>query len=180
MIEGRPSETALHVAAARAAHLRFDPAPHLLDDVHAENFLDEDGRTLIASYSDEGPWILIENRRFLPLRARWVEDRLAAAHARGVRQFVILGAGLDWFAFRQPAELTGLRIFEIDHPSTQRWKLDRLESIGLAPPENVRFVACDFEKTSVPEALAETDFDPNLPAVVSWMGVVYYLSLIHI
>jgi methyltransferase (TIGR00027 family) len=117
MIEDRPSETALEVAAARAAHLRFDPDPHLLEDVHAESLLDEEGRALIPRYGDDGPWILKENRLFLPLRARFAEDRLAEAHARGCRQLVILGAGLDSFAWRQPEGLADLRIYEVDHPA---------------------------------------------------------------
>ena len=81
MIEGRPSETAIQVAAAREAHRRFDEGPPLLDDVHAEALLDDDGLALIETYGDAAPWILRENRIFLPLRARLVEDRLAEAYA---------------------------------------------------------------------------------------------------
>jgi methyltransferase (TIGR00027 family) len=176
MIEDRPSETALEVAAARAAHLRFDPEPHLLEDIHAESLLDEDGRALIPRYGDDGPWILKENRLFLPLRARFVEDRLADAHARGCRQLVILGAGLDSFAWRQPEGLADLRIYEVDHPATQAWKVERLASLGWAVPANVRLVACDFEGETASEALASTDFEASTPALVSWMGVVYYLE----
>ncbi|MBW2423860.1 MAG: class I SAM-dependent methyltransferase [Deltaproteobacteria bacterium] len=176
MIDGRPSETALEVAAARAAHLRFDPEPHLLEDVHAESLLDEDGRALIRRYGDDGPWILKENRLFLPLRARFVEDRLVEAHARGCRQLVILGAGLDSFAWRQPEGLADLRIYEVDHPATQAWKVERLASLGWAVPANVRLVACDFESQTASKALAATGFDASSPALVSWMGVVYYLE----
>lgn len=176
MLEGRPSNTAFQVAAARAAHLKYDPAPHLLEDIHAEAMLDDESRSMIEGYGDEAPWILLENRLFLPLRARFVEDRLVEAYARGIRQFVILGAGLDSFAWRQPEGLPDLRVFEVDHPDTQRWKANRLESLGWPVPTNTRLVECDFEHSMASEALSRTDFDPSAPAVVSWMGVVYYLE----
>ncbi len=176
MIEGRPSDTALQVAAARAAHLRFDPAPHLLDDHQAADLLGTEALSMVDLYADDGPWMLVENRLFLPLRARYVEDRLRESYLRGVRQFIILGAGLDSFVFRQPKELEDVRVFEIDHPSMQTWKRTRLAALGWAIPDNARYVPCDFEKSRVPEALAATDFDRDQPAIVSWMGVVYYLE----
>ena len=176
MIDGRPSDTALQVAAARAAHLRFDPAPHLLEDVHAGALLGPDFEDMTLGYRDASLWLLVENRIFIPLRGRYVEDCLREAHARGVRQFVILGAGLDSFAFRQPSDLPGLHVFEIDHPSTQGWKRARLEELGWAIPKNTRYVPCDFEKQTAAQALLQSEFDANQPAVVSWMGVVYYLE----
>lgn len=176
MIEGRPSETAIQVAAAREAHRRYDEGPPLLDDVHAAALLDASGRALVETYGDDAPWILRENRLFLPLRARFVEDRLAEAYACGVRQYVILGAGLDSYAWRQPSGQDALRIYEVDHPSTQQWKVDRLAGLGWPLPSNARMVACDFEATTASEALSGTDFDPSQPAIVSWMGVVYYLE----
>ena len=176
MIEGRPSTTAFHVAAARAAHLRFDSAPYVLEDVHAERLLDEEGLAQIDTFANDGPWILLENRLFLVLRARHAEERLAAAYARGVRQYVILGAGLDSFAWRQPEGFEDLQVFEVDHPSTQRWKADRLATLGWPVPENTQLVECDFEKQTASEALHATRFDPSQPAVVSWMGVIYYLE----
>lgn len=176
MIEGQPSDTALQVAASRAAHLRFDPPPHLLEDTQAEALLGPELASLIEGSSNEAPWILIENRLFIPLRARYAEDRLADAYTRGVRQLVLLGAGLDSFVWRQPARLAGLRTFEVDHPSTQAWKRARIESLGWTLPQSARFVPCDFEQQSVTEALADSDFDPERPALVSWMGVTYYLE----
>ena len=175
MLDGRPSNTAFQVAAARAAHLRFDPEP-LLEDVHAEALLDEEGRAMVDGYADGGPWIMLENRFFLPLRARFAEDRLIEAYARDVRQFVILGAGLDSFAWRQPAGIEELNIYEVDHPSTQSWKIKRLEELGWATPTNTTLVPCDFEHQSTSEALSPTQFDPSKPCVVSWMGVIYYLG----
>ena len=135
MIEGRPSETALHTAAARAAHRLLDPEPHILEDLRAAELLGSDGAALIETYHDDGPWVLLENRIFIPLRARYVEDRLREADRNGARQYVVLGAGLDSFAFRQPAELGELTIFEVDHPSTQNWKMDRIDSLVWSVPE---------------------------------------------
>lgn len=176
MIEGEPSQTALQVAAARAAHLRFDPPPHLLEDRFAELLLGADAERLVSAYGDEAPWILLENRLFLPFRARYAEDLVANAYRDGVRQLVVLGAGLDSFALRRPAALADLRVFEVDHPATQRWKRRRLEAIGDPLPDSLHFVECDFETTSLSDALRGTDFRAQAPAIVSWLGVVYYLS----
>ena len=90
-----PSQTALHVAAARAAHRRYDPPPRILEDDRAEALLGDRAEELIRSYADDGSWVLVENRLAIPLRARYAEDRLAAAYRDGVRQLVVLGAGLD-------------------------------------------------------------------------------------
>lgn len=176
MKAGEPSHTAIQVAASRAAHLRFDPPPHLLEDRIAERLLGDDAERLIASYGDRAPWILLENRLFLPFRGRFGEERIAEACAAGVGQAVILGAGLDSFAWRRPPSLAGLRVFEVDHPATQDWKRGRLAERGLPEPAGVEFVACDFETTSVSAALRASSFRPDEPAVVSWMGVVYYLA----
>ena len=159
MIEGRPSETALHTAAARAAHRLLDPEPHLLEDVRAAELLGADGEALIETYRDDGLWVLVENRIFIPLRARYVEDRLRVAYLNGARQYVVLGAGLDSFTFRQPAQLGELEIFEVDHPSTQDWKTARIDSLGWSVPDNVQFVPCDFETTSVSGALRDAGFN---------------------
>jgi len=176
VIEGRPSTTAFQVAAARAAHLRFDPAPHILEDRLAESLLDDEGRAMIDLYANGGPWILLENRLFLSLRARFAEDRFTRLYAQGLRQLVILGAGLDTFAWRRPDALEGIRIYEVDHPSTQSWKRARLEELGWPIPADTRLVPCDFERQTASEVLRDAGFDPTRPALVSWMGVLYYLT----
>ncbi len=176
MIEGEPSQTALQVAACRAAHLRFDPSPHLLEDRFAEPLLGDLAEPMIRAYGSGAPWILLENRLFLPFRARFAEEVIAAAHAAGVRQLVVLGAGLDSFALRAPAALADLQVFEVDHPATQRWKRARLAALGAPLPERLHFVECDFEKSSVTAALRGTPFRSDAPCVVSWLGVVYYLT----
>jgi methyltransferase (TIGR00027 family) len=176
MKQDEPSRTAIQVAACRAAHLRFDPAPHLLEDRIAERLLGADAEALIGTYAPGGSWILQENRLFLPFRGRFGEDLIAAAHRDGIRQLVVLGAGLDSFALRRPPSLADLRIYEVDHPATQGWKRQRLAESAIDEPEGLVFVECDFETTSVSEALRRTTFAPESPAVVSWMGVVYYLE----
>lgn len=176
MIPGEPSRTAKIVAATRAAHLRYDPPPHFVEDPIGARLLGDEAEALIAMHGEGAPWILLENRLFLPFRARYVEDLVARIHREGVRQLVILGAGLDTFAWRRPEALGDLRIFEVDHPATQGWKRARIAEIGLALPPWLRFVECDFEKSAVDAALAATDFRADAPAIVSWMGVVYYLT----
>jgi len=176
MRQDEPSHTALQVAAARAAHVRFDAPPHLLEDRLAEALLGEEHAALIDLYRDGGHWMLRENRLFVPLRARWAEDRVLAAHARGVPHYVILGAGLDSFAFRQPPALRDLRILEVDHPATQRWKRARIEALGWAVPSNLTFVECDFEREAVTDALGRVGVGSGTLAAVSWMGVIFYLE----
>jgi methyltransferase (TIGR00027 family) len=174
--EGKPSFTAMQVAACRAAHLRFDPAPHLLEDRFAEPLIGTDGEGLIGLYADGGHWILRENRLFIPFRARYAEELVAEAYRAGVRQLVVLGAGLDTFGLRRPASQPDLRVIEVDHPATQRWKRQRLAELAFPLPDSLSFVECDFETTSVTSALRGTSFRSDAPAVVSWMGVVYYLA----
>ena len=176
MKEGQPSQTALQVAAARVAHLRFDPPPHLLEDTLAEHLIGEEGEAMVQAYGDGRSWLLSENRLAIPLRARYVEDRLAAAYRAGVRQLLILGAGLDSYAFRMPPEHADLRVFEVDHPSTQTWKTARIASLGWEVPPSLRFLACDFERQTVAEVLHDSGFETDEPAIASWMGVVYYLT----
>jgi methyltransferase (TIGR00027 family) len=176
LIYGKPSHTAIHVAATRAAHLRYDTPPYLLRDEKAQDLLGSEYEPMIESLADGAHWALRENRLFVPLRARYVEDRLREAYKSGVRQYVILGAGLDSYALRQPEDMAPLNIIEVDHPSTQAWKRERLKQLGWATPPNVTFIECDFETSSVSEALRRAGFDARAPALISWMGVIYYLE----
>src|SRR5581483_4020194 len=96
-------------------------------------------------------------RAFMAVRSRYAEDQLAAAFARGVRQYVVLGAGLDTFAYRNP--YAGLRVFEVDHPATQGWKREQLRAAEIAVPENATFVPVDFERQSLVDCLGEAGFD---------------------
>lgn len=114
-------------------------------------------------------------RAFLVARSRYAEDNLQRAVAEGVRQYVLLGAGLDTFAYRN--NHAGLRAFEVDHPATQAWKRELLARSQIAIPASLRFVPVDFEVQSLPEQLLTQGFDSNAPAYFAWLGVVPYLTL---
>jgi methyltransferase (TIGR00027 family) len=113
-------------------------------------------------------------RSFMAARSRFAEDRLAEAVARGVRQYVVLGAGLDTFAYRNP--FAGLRVFEVDFPATQEWKRVLLSEASIAPPEELTFVPLDFEHRTLGDGLAEAGFNAQAPAFFGWLGVVPYLT----
>ncbi|GAA0361278.1 class I SAM-dependent methyltransferase [Actinoallomurus spadix] len=174
--DGRPSQTALTAAAARAAHLIVDDEPRIFADTLAYTLLGDEAENLVRYHRLHGDHpILAGARAAATVRSRYTEDRLAEAVARGVTQYVILGAGLDSFAYRAgPA--SGTRVFEVDHPGTQEWKRDRLKKAGVALPGTVTFVPVDFEAAVLSEALTEAGFDPSRPAFVSWLGVTMYLT----
>ena len=114
-------------------------------------------------------------RAFMAARSRFVEDKLAEAVSRGVRQYVVLGAGLETFAYRNP--FPGLRVFEVDFPATQEWKKGLLAEAGIKAPESLTYVALDFEHKALAIGLAEAGFDTGHPAYFGWLGVVPYLTL---
>jgi methyltransferase (TIGR00027 family) len=110
----------------------------------------------------------------MAVRSRLAEDRLAQLYSEGVRQYVVLGAGLDTFAYRNP--WPDLRVFEVDHPATQAWKRGRLEAAGIAIPETLTFAPVDFESQSLAGGLAAAGFRPEAGAMVGWLGVTFYLT----
>ncbi|MGH7523972.1 MAG: class I SAM-dependent methyltransferase [Gemmatimonadales bacterium] len=170
-----PSRTAAGVAYRRAVHQLVDQPPVFVDPL-AQVLLSPDARAVLAS----DPWrgnrsrVASYLRAFLAVRSRVAEDTLAHAVVAGVRQYVVLGAGLDTFACRNPWQ--DLRVFEVDHPQTQEWKLARLGAAGLSLPHGTAFVPVNFEVDTVPEALLRHGFDPDRPTAVSWLGVVPYLE----
>ena len=109
-------------------------------------------------------------------RSRIAEDALSGAVERGVRQIVILGAGLDTFALRNPHSALEIRIYEVDHPATQAWKLERLAEAQIALPPWLILVPVDFERDDVGEELVAAGFRQNAPAFFTWLGVVPYLT----
>ncbi len=113
-------------------------------------------------------------RLFFATRARFAEDAVASAVAAGVRQVVILGAGLDTFAYRNSHH--DLRVFEVDHPATQAWKRERLATAGIDSPETLTFVPVDFETQTLATQLESAGFRRTDPAVFVWLGVIYYLT----
>jgi methyltransferase (TIGR00027 family) len=172
----RPSRTALATAAARAAHLTVDRAPWIFEDRVAALLLGELAEELLAAHREaRGDHVLASMRVAMTARSRYTEDRLAEACGQGVAQYVLLGAGLDSFAYRSP--LTDrLRVYEVDHPATQAWKRQRLAAAGVRVPARVGFVAVDFTVDSLSDRLAEAGFDRAQPAFVSWLGVTQYLT----
>jgi methyltransferase (TIGR00027 family) len=171
MEKGKASKTALGVAIRRAAHQLVD-VPPVLDDPIAVRLIGTGYRGKMGRASHR---VGRDFRAFMAARSRYVEDRLAEAVALGVRQYVVLGAGLDTFAYRNP--FGGLRVFEVDFPATQEWKRGLLADAGVALPEELRFVPLDFEHQSLSEGLAEAGFDKGAAAFFGWLGVVPYLTL---
>jgi methyltransferase (TIGR00027 family) len=160
-----PSKTALRVAMRRALHQLVDD-PKILDDPLAVRILGDH-----AAIERSGTENL---RAFVAVRSRFAEDQLAEAVRQGVRQCVVLGAGLDTFAYRNP--FTDLHVIEVDHPATQGWKRDLIASAGIAIPESMSFVAVDFAKQSLAEELNRSEFRSSEAAFFSWLGVVPYLT----
>jgi methyltransferase (TIGR00027 family) len=113
-------------------------------------------------------------RAFMAARSRFAEDELAAAVSRGTRQYVVLGAGLDTFAYRNP--FPELRVFEVDHPATQAWKKKRLAQVGIEVPPSMTFAPVDFERETFDDGLRAAGFDEKSPAFFSWLGVTMYLE----
>jgi methyltransferase (TIGR00027 family) len=164
------SRTALRVAARRAAHQILDRPP-VFEDPLALAIAGAEAVEKAASETSS-PSL----RAFMAARSRFAEDELARAVARGVRQYVVLGAGLDTFAYRNPHAALGLRVFEVDHPATQEWKRARLLSAGIEIPAETVFVAVNFERQSLAGALPSAGFSAGQPAFFSWLGVVPYLT----
>jgi methyltransferase (TIGR00027 family) len=167
--------SAVRVALWRAIHTQVDPPPHVLEDEIGLQLADpdEDWR----SRPDMDPAGTSWFRAAIVARARFIEDLVAEQADHGVRQYVILGAGLDTFAQRQPEIASRLRVFEVDQPGPQAWKRRRLIELGFGVPEWLRLVPVDFEAgESLWERLASAGFDAASPAVVVSTGVSMYLS----
>jgi methyltransferase (TIGR00027 family) len=169
-----PDATAVRVALWRALHVQVDPPPHVFED--------EVGLALAAP--DEGwrsrPDMSAFTRPFrasIVARARFIEDLVAERAARGVGQYVILGAGLDTFAQRRPEVASRSLVFEVDRPGPQAWKRQRLVDLGFGVPPFLRLVPVDFEAGDAWwERLAGAGFDASRPAVVASTGVSMYLT----
>jgi methyltransferase (TIGR00027 family) len=171
MQTGTPSRTALRVAIRRAAHQIADLPPVLDDPIAVRLIGAECGRDMERAMHMVGR----DFRAFMAARSRYSEDRLAESVAAGVRQYVVLGAGLDTFAYRNPH--AQIRVFEVDFPATQQWKRGLLAEAGIATPPNLTFVPLDFEHHTLSEGLAAAGFDVAAPACFSWLGVAPYLTL---
>ncbi|MCI4330216.1 MAG: class I SAM-dependent methyltransferase [Thermoplasmata archaeon] len=176
MKEGRPSVTASRVAMLRAAHQLFDE-PRVFDDPLAVSILGP-----IDSERVERSIFLARNaslaglRAWIVARSRYAEEELAKARDRGVAQYVVLGAGLDTFAYRNKEDSRPLEVFEVDHPATQAWKRTRLQEASIPIPPSVHFVATNFESGRLVPDLIAGGFRPEEPAFFGWLGVTMYLT----
>ena len=171
MQTGVASKTALRVAIRRAAHQVID-RPRVLEDPIARRLI---GREYERDMERAMHYVARDFRLYMSVRSRYAEDRLAQQVGNGVAQYVILGAGLDTFAYRSP--YPRLRVFEVDFPATQEWKHELLAAAGIEIPENLTFIPLDLEHKSLAESLDEARFNAAEPAFFGWLGVVPYLTL---
>jgi methyltransferase (TIGR00027 family) len=169
------SRTAMRVALRRAAHQILDN-PKVLDDPLALRILGDAADDIRGNAAEHQNRFGRNLRAFLVARSRFAEDKLAEGLAHGAEQYVILGAGLDTSAYRGVGNTPNLRIFEVDHPATQKWKKERLQHAGIAVPPSVQHVPVDFETQDLVEQLAAAGFQRDKITFVSWLGVVPYLT----
>ena len=175
------SRTAILAAAIRGSHLRWDRPP-IFSDRYALEMVTPFWRLVATNWLLNRLIVHLLLRVFRPihteniLRIRYAEEQLREAVTAGVGQYVILGAGLDTFALRQGELADRLRVFEVDHPSSQSMKRERVIGINGSVPANVVFVPVDFETDRLDEALTRAGFDSGTPAFFSWLGTTYYLT----
>lgn len=170
------SLTAYKVAMMRAAHQIFDN-PKIFDDPIALSIVGSEAASEIYKEKRKYKTKLYRYiRAIVVARSRFVEDELYDAIKHGICQYVILGAGLDTFACRNPYSPGELKIFEVDYPETQDWKCQRLNTAKIPIPETMAFVPIDFESQSLIGQLREAGFRTDEPSFFSWLGVTMYLT----
>ena len=194
-MDNRASMTALMSSFGRAFHAENEEHP-VFADHHAKELMTEEEYTAVQGYLLGGAQFFepeidpaaLQPKELLrrlvnvhiapsPLcRAAYTEKALKAAVLTGAKQYVILGAGMDTFAFREKEFLSKHRVFEVDHPLTQANKRERIARAGWTVPDNLTFVPIDFTKDSLTERLIAAGFDPSVKSFFSWLGVTYYLS----
>jgi methyltransferase (TIGR00027 family) len=171
------SRTALGVATLRAVHQVLDGEPKILNDTVIGPLLGTPALLRIRAAPERFNSPDVRSlRSHVVLRSRFAEDRLEEAVERGVRQFLVLGAGLDTFAYRQPYWARPLRIFEVDHAASQQAKRQRLDAARILVPPNVHFIEADFEHRTLHDILAGGGVALDEPAFISWLGVTVYLT----
>jgi methyltransferase (TIGR00027 family) len=170
-----PKPTALRVATLRAAHQLLD-APLIFKDPLALKILSAaEGESLSSDPLQYNTPLFRGLRTSVAVRSRLAEDEWVQSKQRGIRQYVVLGAGLDTFAYRN-LDQDGSRIFEVDLPETQQWKRGCLRAAGIKEPASLAFVAINFERSTLAEALEQAGFCHDEPAFLSWLGVTMYLE----
>ncbi|MBV8356447.1 MAG: class I SAM-dependent methyltransferase [Deltaproteobacteria bacterium] len=189
MEEGKPNSSAIGSAMLRAAHLLWDNPPKIFEDTLAMRLSGCESDAALRAELDRiqseiarstGPDFAVTMLRSLTamtvMRSRYVEDEVDQAVGRGVSQYVILGAGLDSFAYRRPDLAKVLRVFEVDHPTAQAWKRSRLRETGIELPLNLNLVPVDFEKDSLIDNLRANGYQTDAAGLFSWLGVTMYLT----
>ncbi len=176
-----PSRTAMGTALMRALHTRADPL-RLIDDPWGDRLLEPARAIFEARMREMHPGAnadtQLKSGAAYPnviVRARFCEDALKSAVERGLRQYVIVGAGFDFFALRRPDWAADVAVIEVDHPATQNYKLERLKACGLSP-QGVSFIAADLSVEPLSEALKRSSFRSGEPAFFAWLGVTMYLT----
>jgi methyltransferase (TIGR00027 family) len=173
-----PSRTAINTAMQRATHLLLDDEPKILADTYARAFAGYASDADMLNAMDTSGLMTFPRMRILfAIRNRYAEDELAEAMNRGITQYIILGAGLDSFAYRRPDVMGSLDVFEVDHPASQAWKRARVAELGIAAPARLHHLAIDFERQSLGEGLAESFVDLSRPVFLSILGVTQYLTM---
>jgi len=172
MQPGQPSRTAMSAAAHRAVHQILEQGA-IFSDPLAVRILGEDIEEAAREAQDNPSRRIL--RLFIALRTRFAEDSLRTAVARGVAQLVVLGAGLDTYAYRNELG-EKLRVFEVDHPATQAWKRERLAEANIPLPPSLTFAPVDFERETLAGGLAAAGFDAAQQTFFTWLGVVPYLT----
>jgi methyltransferase (TIGR00027 family) len=172
MLAGQFSRTALGAAGHRAAHQILEGGRIFVDPL-ALRILGDDAETALARAAESPGRAGL--RQFIAIRSRVAEAVATGAIADGARQVVVLGAGLDTFAYRV-APVEGLRVFEVDHPATQAEKRRRLAAADIAAPAHLTFAPCDFETAQLDKALRDAGFNERAPSVFLWLGVTPYLT----
>jgi methyltransferase (TIGR00027 family) len=195
MDEDRASITALITAYCRAYHATHD-SPRIFDDFLADRMFSEEEHATFdrnlagllkvinperaATQPDQAEALAsVMQTHSGPItlsRSRYAEDRLATAIEQGVRQYVILGAGFDTFAFRRPDLMDRLRVCEVDHPATQALKHERLAMLAQPYPSQLHFIPLNLETQRLTAVLQPPAYDPHALSFFSWLGVTYYLT----
>jgi methyltransferase (TIGR00027 family) len=176
MIPGKPSASAEGVARLRALHQLVDDDPKIFPDPLALPIVGSEARRwLDANIEWQQSPAMRRTRAMVLIRARFAEDELLSAIEHGTAQYVILGAGLDTFAYRRRDLADRLTVFEVDHPATQVWKRERLSAAGIPEPPHLRYVSIDFNAESLGACLAAAGLRRDAPAFFAWLGVIYYL-----
>jgi methyltransferase (TIGR00027 family) len=176
-------------AMMRAAHTMVDGEPKIFADPLALRFSGAKNEeellatltafqgVVAARFGQEIAQSLFRYLRAVTtLRSRYAEDELGRAIQRGIKQYVILGAGLDSFAYRRQDLVEVVQIFEVDLRTAQDWKRTRLRALNIAPPQNLTFIPFDFEKETLTDALQAGGYRPDEPAFFSWLGTTHYLT----